>query len=69
MRAVPWVAAVLVLAQAAGAVAFLTQGVWLVAAVLLVGAATLILVWLRLRLAARRPEAMVGYVEREFTGF
>lgn len=69
MRAVPVIAAVLVLAQLAGTVAFLLSGMWLLAGVLSIGAVALLVVWVRLRMLARKPDPITGYVERERIGF
>lgn len=66
MTAVPFIAAVLVIAQAVAAVVFLTQGAWLVAGLLAVGCVATALVVGRV-LRRQVPPPAQGYVEREQT--
>lgn len=68
MKVLPFLAALILLAELVGAVVFAVDGSWILAALLFVGAmATVIMLAALLGRAARRPPPSPGYVERERT--
>lgn len=69
MRAVPVIAAVLILAQLAGAAVLAVAGLWLLAVLPLVGAVALAVVWACLVRQMTKATPYNGYVERERIGY
>jgi hypothetical protein len=69
VRALPFVAALLVLAEAAGAIVFCLTGPWPLGVLLAVAAVSSLVIGVQVRRAGKkRPQAM-AYVDRERVGY
>jgi F0F1-type ATP synthase assembly protein I len=67
MKLLPFLAALILLAELVGAVLFFVDGQWLPGALLVVGVAAVFLIVVRLAAAVTKPPQTAGYVEREST--